>query len=366
MALVLLLLSCCWSIAQENSNSLLPTNKATAAEEINLIFNNTKGWIGADGNYSVKISADKALWFFSDTWLGEVKNNKRINPALINNSIGVQVFKGDQSAVQYYWGKPAEGKPAAFFIPKDNKGWFWPVAGKMQGKKLMLFLWQSEKTKTPGAFGFKTIGTTLIEIDNPEANPLDWKLKQLSLPYSKFNDKKNIVFGSALCEDKNFDYIFGYEETPSGIYKKMLVARSPKNNLANFSAWKFYAGANWSSDLNLAKPILDGIASEYSVHYSNGHKKFVLVYHDAFLSPNIVARTSDNPWGPWSEKILLHTCVENSWHKDNFCYAGKAQPNLSDDKHLLISYASNTKTLAGVINDARLYWPKFIKVNLTP
>ncbi len=46
-----------------------PSSFATAepAKDISDVFKSSKGWIGADGNYSVKISNEKALWFFSDT-----------------------------------------------------------------------------------------------------------------------------------------------------------------------------------------------------------------------------------------------------------------------------------------------------------
>jgi hypothetical protein len=111
---------------------------------------------------------------------------------------------------------------------------------------------------------------------------------------------------------------------------------------------------------------MEGVASEYSVNYVPGLKKFLLVYHDAFLSPDIVGRTSLNPWGPWSEKIKLHTCEEKSWSNEVFCYSGKVQPWLSKEDEIIISYAANAKSLAGVINDARLYWPTFIRVKITP
>ena len=80
---------CFWMIMMISGQDGLKTNfpfaKAETAKDISDVFKSSKGWIGADGNYSVKISDEKALWFYSDTWLGDVENNKRKNPVLINS-----------------------------------------------------------------------------------------------------------------------------------------------------------------------------------------------------------------------------------------------------------------------------------------
>ncbi|NBT62837.1 MAG: DUF4185 domain-containing protein [Planctomycetia bacterium] len=320
--------------------------------------------IWSDGNYSVKISNEKALWFFSDTWLGEVENNKRKNPVLINNSVGVQVFKDGKSTVQYHWGKTAAGKPSALLVPKDGKGWFWPFAGIMQGEKFVLFLFLMEKADGPSGFAFKNAGVVLVEIDNPNDAPNSWRIQQIKVPHVSIGEKRKVLFGSAICVAKDFTYIYGYEENKGGFYKKMLLARCSNNQVAKFTDWEFYDGSGWSKNLEDAKPLMEGVASEYSVNYVPGLKRFLLVYHDAFLSPDIVGRTSLNPWGPWSEKIKLHTCEEKSWSNEVFCYSGKVQPWLSKENEIIISYAANAKSLAGVINDARLYWPTFIRVKI--
>ena len=359
---------CFWMIMMISGQDGLKTNspfaKAEPAKDISDVFKSSKGWIGADGNYSVKISNEKALWFYSDTWLGDVENNKRKNPVLINNSVGVQEFKDGKSTVQYHWGKTVEGKPSALLIPKDGKGWFWPFAGIMQGEKLVLFLFLMEKADGPSGFAFKNSGVVLAEIDNPNDVPNSWRIQQIKVPHVSIGEMRKVLFGSAICVAKDFTYIYGYEENKGGFYKKMLLARCSNNQVAKFKDWEFYDGSGWSKNLEDAKPLMEGVASEYSVNYVTELNKFLLVYHDAFLSPDIVGRTSLNPWGPWSEKIKLHTCEEKSWSSEVFCYSGKVQPWLSKENEIIISYAANAKSLAGVINDARLYWPTFIRVKL--
>jgi len=78
-----------------------------------------------------------------------------------------------------------------------------------------------------------------------------------------------------------------------------------------------------------------------------------------------MARTAPEPWGPWSSPTVIYRCPEAKWDKQIFCYAAKAHPMLSSATHeLVITYAANSFDLAQVLTDARLYWPRFVRVKL--
>jgi hypothetical protein len=47
-----------------------------------------------------------------------------------------------------------------------------------------------------------------------------------------------------------------------------------------------------------------------------------------------------------------------------FTYAGKAHSHLSMGNDIVITYAVNSYDLAPVINNAELYWPRFVRVTL--
>src|SRR5271169_1245436 len=61
-----------------------------AAPEWDALFQRESGWIGADGDYSIPLKADTTLWLFSDTFVGKVKDGKRLDAVMINNSIALQ------------------------------------------------------------------------------------------------------------------------------------------------------------------------------------------------------------------------------------------------------------------------------------
>ena len=68
----------------ESSNLLLPPLIWMS------LFERTDGWIGADGAYSVAFSPKRTLWLFSDTWVGKIRNGRRTDATIVNNSVGVQ------------------------------------------------------------------------------------------------------------------------------------------------------------------------------------------------------------------------------------------------------------------------------------
>ena len=50
--------------------------EAKPAPDIDAVFQNRLGWIGADGVHSIRLASGKRIWLFSDTWVGRVENGK--------------------------------------------------------------------------------------------------------------------------------------------------------------------------------------------------------------------------------------------------------------------------------------------------
>jgi len=319
------------------------------------IFASTRGWIGADGNYSIRRSQDKSLWFFGDTWIGEVRNGKRINAAMINNSVGVL----DRGRMNYAWGTSA-GKPAAFLLPADGHGWIWPFAGVCIDKKVHVLLYQMEKAPGSEAFGFRNFAVWHAVIDNPDDAPEAWRIHQTKFPFSEIGATQRL-FGAAMLTVGDDVYIYGVLERPRQT-KAMILARVPARSFADYPQWRFRTADGWSRDFKDAAPLVDGVASEYSV--TRHGDRFVLVTHEAMLSPKIVARSAAAPDGPWSPAVALYRSPEANWSKNVFCYAAKAHPAFNTNDTLVISYAANSHKFSDLLDDARLYWPRFITVKV--
>jgi hypothetical protein len=351
---------CFRSFAADDSPAL--NFEAKAAPEIDALFQRQDGWIGADGAYSVETSPERKLWLFSDTWMGQIRNGKRERAALINNSVGVQTGPGPSAPVEFITGTNAQGKPEAVIRPDDKRGWFWLNAGIAANRRLYIFLAQIEKTTEPGAFGFRQIGQQLGIVENPGDSPEKWRVRQVPLDCVMFGPERTIVFGAALCRVENTLYIYGVSERKNdGHRKSMVVARVRQDAIEDQRAWEFLGAEGWQSDFRKCEPLVNELASEYSVLFVPALKKFVLVYTRGGLSPQILARTSPNPSGPWSPSTLLYECPDQT-SKDVFCYAAKAHPMLSAENELIISYVVNAFSMWKALGDAHIYWPRFIRV----
>jgi hypothetical protein len=336
------------------------------APEMDALFQQTNGWIGGDGAYSVALSPERTLWLFSDTWIGNVHNGQRTNATMVNNTLAIQDGFRAQAKMQFIVRRDAEGKPMAFITPEDKRGWFWLQAGVCIDKQLFLFLTQIEKTDAPGVFGFRQIGQSLGVVTNPLAPPLEWRVQQHPLPCVEFTSARHKTFGAATLVDGGYVYVYGIDEDsqPGKFARYMTVARVPTNRVSDFSAWRYYVGGKWNPDYHKATRIVDGIATEYSVSLLPKLGQYVLVYTDRGLSPKIQVRTARTPWGIWSDPFMIYHCPEMSRDKRLFCYAAKAHPTQGTNDALMVSYVVNSYDVTQVINDASLYWPRFVQVPL--
>ena len=329
------------------------------------LFCREKGWTGADGVYSAEMSDTITLWLFSDTWIGDVVDGKHTGATMVNNSIGLQRGKDPETAsVEFFWRTTKDQKPTAFIKPDDGTGWFWIFDGIVADGKLYLFLMQTNKTGEKGVFGFKHIGTSLAEVENPHDAPLEWRIKQYKIPYGRYSKNGNTFFGSAVMRNGDFVYIYGASEDWSkGMSgRSMIVARVPYNKMADFEQWRFLSDGNWMSCLTGISGLFDGTATEYSVCYQPSIKQYVAVYTENGMSKNIMMRLSPTPVGPWSSAYKIYECPEVEWHKTYFCYAAKAHPEISGKNELMITYVCNSMDFWQMAKDTRIYRPRFLRI----
>jgi len=104
---------------------------------------------------------------------------------------------------------------------------------------------------------------------------------------------------NAFVKDGGFLYEYG---TPSGRDDPGFVARVPQGAVADIGAYQYWNGHDWKPNVNVAAPIVGGVA-ELSVVWNQYLGKFVMLTTDPWN--NIVLRTSPAPQGPWSPPRML-------------------------------------------------------------
>jgi hypothetical protein len=334
--------------------------------KLNSLFEQKQGWIGADGAHSVARNARRTLWLFSDTWVGGVRDGKRVDATIVNNSVAVQDGKGDAAKLRFVIRRNADRKPVALVTPADGRGWFWLQAGAYANQKLYLLLSQMEKTDAPGVFNFRQIGQTLGIVANPDDDPTSWRMEQRKLPCTVFSAERGLTFGAAMLRDGDYLYVYGTDEDikAKGRDRYLIVARVTTSAVEDFAAWRFYHGGRWDTDSRAPSRMVGGMASECSVSYLPAFKQYVLVYTEGGLSARILARTAASPTGPWSDAAVIYRCPEAGWDKRIFCCGAKAHASLAAGDELIVSYVANSFDFWQVAADARLYFPRFIRVKL--
>lgn len=339
-----------------------------AAPEWDALFRRERGWIGSDIAYSIPLDSQRLLWVFGDTFVGEVRGGRRVNAVMVHNSIALQWGREAATArIEFFWGEE-EGKPTAFFRPPDGRGWFWPAHGVVVEGRLFLFLWQMVPTEAPSPFNFRLEDVWLARVEDWEAPPSRWSPRWLRVPWTERDPKTPAFFGSWIWPEGEWLYLYGCREDRTGrwLRRDLLIARVEAKALEEFPRWQFFAGEGWVADWREAPGWLGDVATEFSLSPGPEGRGYILLSSSPFLSPTVQWRWAPTPWGPWGKPERLFVCPEASWDPTIFCYAAKAHPALSRPGELLFSYASNARDFRKLLGDARLYFPRFVRVRWRP
>jgi len=353
-----------------------PTLKVDAvpAPEWERLFLSERGWIGSDCAYSVPLNRQRVLWLFGDTWVGEICGGKRINAFMvIGNTIAVQEGLDPRSAkVRFVFGPESDGKQTAFVKPPfamaPSDIGFWFGHGTAVGGRLCLFMSYIKRTEKGGVFGFRTDSSWLAEVSNAAEPPEQWRFTFHQVPFFLSGPERHVSYGAALLREGRWVYIYGVAEDPQTgpLNRGLLVARAPANHLSNFAAWMFLHNGRWIKDWKAALPLpVRDIGTEFSVSYLSALHRYVLVYSPSDLAPVIKVRWADKPTGPWSDAFIAYRCPDAEIGREVFCYAAKGHPELSSGNELLVTYATNSFQLKEVLENSRLYFPRFVRLRFS-
>ncbi|MGN2635110.1 DUF4185 domain-containing protein [Nocardia takedensis] len=107
---------------------------------------------------------------------------------------------------------------------------------------------------------------------------------------------------STMVPQGDYVYMFG---TPQGRLGVTGLARVPKHQVLNKSAYQYWVDGTWAPAAeNQASPLFFGVASELSVRYDQVAGRWQMVYLDS-LRGAIVLREATSPQGVWSEPVPL-------------------------------------------------------------
>jgi len=389
-AKILMVLFFCLSgfktIAQVKKTPDLTNIRFTVQEapEWSALLKRSSGWFGGDGIYTIPYNGvesrqvnqrDSILFIFSDTMIGEIKNNTMMPGAtMIHNSVAI--LKGnapDEKRMKFYWDKDTKGNPAPVFIPHtpktDTADYYWLGDGFVNrdaGNDMYIFGYRVRNVSTD-AFGFREVGNTLIKI--PEGSRPPFKTAtQRDTPFfltDQQGDSGSFGAGiyvntktAAAQHPDGYIYVYGVK----GQGKKLLVARVLPRDFEDFKKWTYWDGQTWVNDMYAAAEVTEGVSNELSVSdLPDG--RYALVFQLNGMSTTVGMRIGATPAGPFGPVIKLWDCKPDLLKKTFVVYNAKVHPGLSKPGELLISYNINSvEFIKDLETHPNLYRPRFIRV----
>jgi hypothetical protein len=230
--------------------------------------------------------------------------------------------------------------------------------------KLLMFMVRAQNAGS--GLGFKSTGWGAVLIDNLAADPADWQIQKLTVPQNDFG----VLVGSASVLSVGEHVVaFSVGDDEHDVYLvRWRLADAATGDLARPEWW---AGAErgWVEQRKLAKlpaPLMTQGQTEFTVHFSPELDRYLQLQFEGFPRTPIGIRTAGALTGPWSK---LQSCFSpeemGDKGRDLMLYAAKAHPEQAA-RGLAITYASNTLDLVQLLDDPKVYYPRFARVTLRP
>lgn len=337
----------------------VPCFEASAWREADQLFHRDPHWLGADTASSVDLGGGRTLWLFSDTWIDPSGRGTRSGGKMVSNSLAVQTGADPSAAaMSFYWGKAADGGPAAFFADRgDERLWF--GSGVRVDDRLVLFLGRIRSAKT--GLGFQSAGWTAIMVDNPDSPPSSWRVRTLETPPNPLGI--TVGFAAAL---KIGEYVYAFGAADPVKSHPLYVARWPAADVrrGNLQGPEWWTGdrLGWVPDTSSAPrwPLFEDGQTELTIHLDRGTQRFIAVQTQGFGPADVMMRAAPALTGPWTAARMVYRPPE--YYRPNvMIYAGKAHSELAG-ADLVLTYASNTFQFGEHLTDPQIYYPRFVRL----
>ncbi len=351
--------------------------KAASVKDLGIQFKaNRHKMVGQDGAFTIPLK-NGLLWFFGDTLIGRripgeslwYPGGVAVGPKdmsgtagiekMLNNTGLVSLNKVDESGIVDFNDILDSDGNIKQLIPLEiyedpDKDRIWCLHGIELNSRIYLFFIKVE-TVEEGIFpvNFKIIGSGIAVGDS-----INWNFRRIYFNNSDILWKADQPhFASAVLNvDGKYLYLYGVLQSDDKVQRSYL-ARVKKDEIVQLDCYEYLSNSSpkWSRHIEKAIPVFNGMPNEQSVSYNKYLGKYLAV-HSYDLSGKIVARTSDNPWGPWSlptelYQIKIDRPVELSYPQ--LIYAGKEHPALSKN---------NGQTVYITYVEFEEYYPHLIEV----
>jgi hypothetical protein len=294
------------------------------------------------------------LWMFGDSFVATKAGATRRQSAFVRNSIAIQTGYDPSRATIKFYSAMRRGKPVDF-APSTGATWFWPLHGIRLESHLLLFHMRMARDPSQGSLGFRSVGWNAFMVDNPDAEPSQWKPRKLDGP----EPQGNMLVGMSVIREGGHIYAFVLNNLQHDAYLLRWPLREAMAGRLSSPQWWCGAVEGWQQSAAHRQIVIRNAGSEFSVQRDPRGDGFVEVNTDGFGATTIVFRRSARLEGAWSEPQKLYRPPESD-APHAFVYGGKAHPELSGGD-LIVTYTANGSD-ERLATDMTIYFPRFVRV----
>ena len=333
---------------------------------------NCADWAGADGVSAYRLNSTQLAWFFADTYLGPAGPDIGFsrNSGFVHNSVVVQTTSGTTSTFVTMTGGGAcpgpgrVGGPPAYSVvgpqiaPGASDDRYWDEDGLDLGGVIVKFY----NRYLPGSAPFIPQGTVIAsfpvsQLSSAGLGPAYGAVAHPAITplpsYTPPGSTTPVMWGAALLRSGNTVYIYGtLTPDPAGPEKLLYLAKVDTSRITQFAAWQFYAGnGQWTGAQQDAQPVqqaANGFNGSSGFSVIAAGQRYWLIQADSIPgNQDIDAYPAASPWGPFdpAARIVLYRDPGiglDAAHDYRIMYEARAEPALSTDSTLVISYNINS------------------------
>lgn len=351
--------------------------------------NDSGAWSGGDGAQSLLLPNGNTMWFFGDTYLGDVNPDYTRPPLSTGLAHNSAVLQSGSSLALGPTFAAAPGTGGYTFT--GNYSWLNPPAPytdangyeMINGDQVMLggglvykFMQLADRNEPLNGIPYTLVGTVLQQFGYSTATGQLLPLGAALVP----NDGPGpdaVIWGVALLQSDGYLYIYGVRPYDDA---SLYLARIPLDTFpTQGTAWQYWdapaatcdpavAAGSWSSSAAAAQPLMTGVSEGFSVDDVDGT--------DVLLSDNAasddpdaaIAHYASCPTG-FSTGGPAYTVFNPNLPDGQLAYEYRIVPQFSDGSNVLISYSTDSfrvdnSCLGENYMNASIYRPRFFSVQL--
>jgi hypothetical protein len=315
----------------------------------------TPSFQGADVGASVELTDGRSLFVFADTLRSTPFGGRQ----LIHNSM--LLFDG-------WCARVVSSDDGGAVIPDRGDVGYWPMSAVYASPDVLAVTAQRVRRTdvvANGVFAFEILGPSIAFFAVPSGDPP--RLLGVHDLGPDVADTTRPVWGAATAAADGWLYLYGTARPPTWPYGFSLhVARTRPAALADQDRWEYWDGSGWRTDPSAAVELIDawgGVSQTLSVFEEEG-RWYAVSKRGEVLGTDLTIWSAPAPTGPFSVASTVAE-IPSDAATGTLQYMPLAHPALLPEPgSVVVSYSRNNTDLGVVLDDPRLYRPRFLRVPL--